>query len=70
MIVKVDVIINEPSCIGKCFDLRSVNTLCFRIEKKFSAKALSYGFPRLDIDGVKGFTSTKKIMNIAETVFP
>ena len=23
-----------------------------RIEKKFSAKALSYGFPRLDIDGV------------------
>ena len=23
-----------------------------RIEKKFSAKALSYGLPRLDIDGV------------------
>ena len=25
-----------------------------RIEKKFSAKALSYGLPRLDIDGVMG----------------
>lgn len=24
----------------------------FKIEKKFSAKELSYGFPRLDIDGV------------------
>ena len=24
----------------------------FRIEKKFSAKALLYGLPRLDIDGV------------------
>ena len=26
-----------------------------RIEKKFSANALSYGFPRLDIDGVKPY---------------
>lgn len=28
----------------------------FRIEKKFSANALSYGFPLLDIDGKKPYS--------------
>ena len=27
------------------------------MEKKFSAKALSYGFPRLDLDGVMWYTA-------------
>ena len=34
------------------FEFGSVNTLSFEKRKEFSAKALSYGLPRLDIDGV------------------
>ena len=32
----------------------------FRIEKKFSAKALSYGFPRLDMDGVMPYDCVRR----------
>ena len=28
----------------------------FRVEKKFSATALSYGFPRLDMEGVMPYS--------------
>lgn len=52
MIVKVNVIINHSLSFLECRYLHPVNALCFEIEKKFSAKALSYGLPRLDIDGV------------------
>ena len=34
------------------FEFGAIDTLGFEDGKKFSAKALSYGFPRLDIDGV------------------
>lgn len=33
-------------------DFGAINAFGFDDEKKFSAKALSYGFSRLDIDGV------------------
>lgn len=52
MIVKIDVIVYDL--------IASTNVLIFvlqihsifRIDKKFSDKALSYGFPRFDIDSV------------------
>ena len=52
MVVEVNILINEPPCFRKSLYLNSVYALRFEDRKKFSAKALSYGLPRLDIDGV------------------
>ena len=48
----MDVITYEEARLLIGARLRPVNALCFENREKFSAKALSYGFPRLDVDGV------------------
>ena len=52
MVVKSDITINERLCFADGLRLKRGMHSDLRIEKKFSAIALSYGFARLDIDGV------------------
>lgn len=52
MVVEMNVLTYEEARLLIGFKIGSVNTLGFQDKKNFSAKALSYGFPRLDIDGV------------------
>ena len=52
VIVKLYICVYKETRIFISTEFGAVNTLVLRIEKKFSAKALSYGFPRLDMDGV------------------
>ena len=50
--VKVDVVVNQKIASSKVLDICLGMHSALRMEKKVSAIALSYGFPRLGIDGV------------------
>lgn len=59
IVVKVDVFSYEEAILLITFEFGLWIHSVLRIEKKFSAKALSYGFPLLDIDAnnfaIRGF---------------
>ena len=50
VVVKMNVLTYEEARLLIGADFRGVNTLGFEDREKFSAKALSYGAPRLDIE--------------------
>ena len=51
MVAEADVSVNHPIGLGKAGLRRWMHSV-LRMEKMFSAMALSYGFARLDMDGV------------------
>jgi hypothetical protein len=52
VVVEVNVSVNQIIGFMECLGFVPVDTLCFWDGEKFSAIALSYGLPFLDIDGV------------------
>ena len=52
MVVEVNIIVDDLFSFSKGPEFYAVNTLRLEYrEENFSAKAFSYGFPRLDMDG-------------------
>jgi len=60
IMVKVDVFTYEKASLLIGGEFTRWMHSVFRIEKKFSTNALSYGFPRLDIDGAMPYDLVSK----------
>ena len=52
MVVKSDIFINESLCIMDGLRLVKTNAFGFENGKEIFRHGVSYGFPRLDMDGV------------------